>query len=141
MYPVVPCFLHMLPAVFLIVVGLQPVTVIPAGAEWLLVDRNAHATVYVDPSTIQRTGDLVRLWVLDDLKTVHTREPDTYLSSRAQEEHDCAAERFRLVALAQFAGHMGTGAVIYERTVESKWAPIPRGTLAQSVWKYACGKK
>ena len=133
--------LHALPAVLFMVVGFQLVSIPSSGAEWLLVDQNANATVYVDPATMRRSGDLVRLLVLDDLKTAHTRGADAYWSSRAHEEHDCANERFRLVALAQFSGPMGTGAVIYERTLESKWAPIPRGTLAQSVWKYACGKK
>jgi hypothetical protein len=141
MYAAGPFSLHTLPAVLFIAVGLQPVSVIPADAEWRLVDSNANATVYVDPGTVQRVGDVVRLWVLDDLKTAHTRGADTYVSSRAREEHDCVNERFRLVALAQFAGHMGTGAVIYKRSVESKCASIPTGTLAQSVWKYACGKK
>jgi hypothetical protein len=141
MYSAGPFFRHTLPAVFFIVIGLPPVSGTPADAEWRLVDRNAQATVYAEPATVQRVGEVVRLWVLDDLKTVHRRGGDTYLSSRAQEEHDCVNERFRLVALAQFAGHMGTGAVIYEQRVESKWASIPKGTLAQSVWKYACGKK
>lgn len=141
MYSAGPFILRMLPAVLFIVVALQPVSAIPSGAEWLLVDRNANATVYVDRGSLQRTGDTVRLWVLDDLKMAHTRGAETYLSSRAQEEHDCTNERFRLVALVRFAGQMGTGKVVYERTVESNWASIPKGTLAQSVWKYACGKK
>lgn len=136
-----PFFLYTLPVVLIMVVGFHLVSVTPADAEWQLVDRNTQATVYVEPSTVQRVGDVVRLWVLDDLKTVHTRGAETYLSSRAQEEHDCVNERFRIVGLAQFAGHMGMGAVIYERSVESKWASIPKGTLAHSVWKYVCGKK
>ena len=43
-------------------------------------------------------------------------------------------------AVTQFSGQMGTGKVIYERTLGSHWAAIPKGALAQSVWKYACGK-
>ncbi len=136
-----PFSFRSLPAALFMVVGLQPVSVTPADAEWLLVDSNPQVTVYAEPATVQRVGDVVRLWVLDDLKTVHTRGSDTYLSSRAHEEHDCVTERFRLVTLSQFAGQMGSGAVIYEQRVESRWVPIPKGTLAQSVWKYACGKK
>jgi hypothetical protein len=133
-------FLYMV-SVVLVVVGLQPSNAMSSGGEWLLVDRNTNATVYVDSGTIRRTGDVIEVWVLDDLKQAHSRGVATYLSSRAQEEHDCANERFRVVALAQFAGEMGTGKVIYERTVESKWTSIPKGTMAQSVWKYVCGKK
>ena len=110
-------------------------------AEWLLVDGNAKAKVYVDTETISRKDDLVRVWVLDDLKTVHTRGFSKYLSIRAQEEHDCVKERFRLLALENFSGNMGAGDVIYKKSGESGWSPIPRGTLAQSVWKFVCGKK
>ena len=110
-------------------------------AEWLLVDGNAKAKVYVDPESVTRKGDLVRVWVLDDLKTVHTRGFSKYLSIRAQEEHDCVKERFRLLALENFSGNMGAGDVIYKKSGESGWSPIPRGTLAQSVWKFVCGKK
>ena len=113
----------------------------PLCAEWVLVDRNDKAKVYVDSENINRTGEVVRVWVLDDLKTVHTRGFNTFLSTRAQEEHDCAKERFRLMAIEQFAGNMGTGNSIYKKSGESGWAPIPKGTLAQSVWKFVCGKK
>ena len=113
----------------------------PAFAEWLLVDGNDKAKVYLDSESIRRNGELVRVWILDDLKTARTRGFSTFLSVRAQEEHDCTKERFRLVAVEQFAGSMGTGDVIYQKSGESAWAPIPRGTLAQSVWKFVCKKK
>lgn len=116
-------------------------SVAPLCAEWLLVDRNDKAKVYVDPETISRNGEVVSIWVLDDLKTAQTRGFSTFLSTRAQEEHDCVNKRFRLVAIERFAGNMGTGQSIYKKSGESHWAPIPRETMAQSVWKFVCGKK
>ena len=116
-------------------------TVAPLCAEWLLVDRNDMAKVYVDPETISRNGEVVSVWVLDDLKTAQTRGFSTFLSTLAQEEHDCVKQRFRLVAIERFAGNMGTGQSIYKKSGESHWAPIPRETMAQSVWKFVCGKK
>ena len=110
----------------------------PVCAEWVLVDGNEKAKVYVDPETIQRKGSLVTLWVLDDLQTVHTRGSDRYLSSRAQEEHDCREQRFRVRTVANFSGRMGSGKEVYRSATESQWAPVPPGTLAQSVWRYAC---
>lgn len=112
-----------------------------ASAEWYLLDGNNHAKVYIDRETISRTGDVVRVWVLDDLKTPHTRGLSSFSSVRAQEEHDCSKERFRLLAIEQFAGNMGIGDSIYKKSGESGWAPVPRGTMAQSVWKFVCGKK
>lgn len=120
---------------------LQLSSVVPLYAEWLLVDRNDKAKVYVDPETISRNGEVVSVWVLDDLKTAQTRVFSTFLSTLAQEEHDCVNKRFRLVAIERFAGNMGTGDSIYKKSGESHWAPIPRETMAQSVWKFVCGKK
>mgnify|MGYP003461738776 CR=1 FL=1 len=120
---------------------LQPWSVAPLCAEWLLVDRNDRAKVYVESETISRNGEVVSVWVLDDLKTAQTRGFSTFLSTRAQEEHDCVNKRFRLVAIERFAGNMGTGQSIYKKSGESHWAPIPRETMAQSVWKFVCGKK
>ncbi|MBX3332135.1 MAG: hypothetical protein KF722_17145 [Nitrospira sp.] len=113
----------------------------PIFAEWLLVDGNDKANVYVDTETISRKGDTVRVWVLDDLKTVHNRGFSKYLSVRAQEEHDCVKERFRLLELENTSGNMGAGDVMYKKSGQSDWTPIPRGTLAQSVAKFVCGKK
>lgn len=75
---------------------------------------------------------------MDDLKTAQMRGLRKYLSSRAQEEHDCIKERFRLLALEYFSGNMGSGEALYKTSGESDWTPIPRGTLAQSVWKHVC---
>jgi len=113
----------------------------PLWAEWTLVDRNGQAMVYVDSETISRNGEVVSVWVLDDLKTAQTRGFSTFLSTRAQEEHDCVNKRFRLVAIERFAGNMGAGQSVYKKSGESHWAPVPRETMAQSVWKFVCGKK
>lgn len=113
----------------------------PLCAEWVLVDRNDQAKLYVDPGSISRNGDVVSVWVLDDLKSAQTRGFSTFLSTRVQEEHDCLKKRFRLVAAERFAGNMGTGNSIYKKSGESHWAPIPRESMALSVWKYVCGKK
>jgi hypothetical protein len=120
---------------------LQVLSAAPASAEWLLVDGNGKANVYVEAETISHHGEWVRVWAVDDLKIPQTRGLRKYLSSRAQEEHDCLKERFRLLALEYFSGNMGTGDVLYKTSGESEWAPIPPGTLAQSVWKFMCGKK
>lgn len=127
--------------ILLAITLLQLWAVAPLRAEWVLVDRNDKAKVYIDSETISRNGDVVRVWVLDDLKTAYTRGFSSFLSTRAQEEHDCGKRRFRLVAIERFAGNMGTGNSIYKKTGESAWAPIPRETMAQSVWKFVCGKK
>ncbi|NGZ10119.1 MAG: hypothetical protein CV088_12155 [Nitrospira sp. LK70] len=108
---------------------------------WEFVDGNERAKVYVDPKTVTRSGAWVSVWVMDDLKTAQTRGFRKYLSSRAQEEHDCIKGHFRLLTLEYFSGNMGSGEVLYKTSGESDWAPIPQGTLAQSVWEFVCGSR
>lgn len=110
-------------------------------AEWRLVDGHDRAKIYVDTETISRYGEWVSVWVVDDLQTAQTRGLKKYLSTRGLEEHDCARERFRLQALEYFSENMGSGEAVYKTVGESDWAPIPRGTLAQSVWKFVCAVK
>ena len=134
-------FFRTSPEILLVLMALQLWGVGAVCAEWLLVDRNEKDAIYVDSESISWNGEIVRALVLDDLKAASTRGLSTFLSTRNQEEHDCSRERFRLVAIERFAGNMGTGHSIYKKSGESSWVPITRGTLAQSVWKFVCGKK
>lgn len=132
---------HMISRTLLMLIILQVwgATAVFAGLEF--VDGNERAKVYVDPETVTRSGEWVSVWVMDDLKITQTRGFRTYLSSRAQEQHDCIKGHFRLLALEYFSGNMGSGEALYKTSGESDWAPIPQGTLAQSVWKFVCGSR
>ena len=101
------CLFRAVPLIFSLLVAFQSLGVVPVFAEWFLVDGNNKAKIYVDSETIIRNGERVSVWVLDDLRTAQTRWFRTYLSSRAQEEHDCSNERFRLLAVEHFAGEHG----------------------------------
>ena len=125
----------------LALIVLQVAHATSAFSGWEFVDGNERAKVYVDPETVIRSGEWVSVWVMDDLRIAQTRGLRKYLSSRAQEEHDCLKGRFRLLALEYFSGNMGSGEVLDKTSGESDWAPIPRGTLAQSVWKFVCGRR
>lgn len=41
-------------------------------ADWVVAGRNEDMTQYIDPETIRRNGEQVKLWVLLDFKTVQT---------------------------------------------------------------------
>ncbi len=69
-------------------------------------------TVYVDPDTIRRKGDLVKMWALFDYKTKRTVVGDSILFMTAQTQYDCAEERQRGLAFTNFSGNMGRGNVV-----------------------------
>lgn len=112
----------------------------PACAEWVEVGTTDEATVYADPDTIQRKGDVVKMWHLHDFKTAQTVLKKSYLSSRSQDEYDCTADRHRALASTSFSGNMGSGKVRSSYSIKGKWEPVPPSSITQSLWKVACEK-
>ena len=113
----------------------------PAYAEWVEVGITDEATVYADPDTIRRKGDLVKMWYLHDFKTTQTVLKKSYLSSRSQDEYDCTEDRHRALASTSFSGNMGSGKVRSSYSIKGKWEPVPSGTMTQTFWKVACDKQ
>jgi len=114
-----------------------------AYAEWVKVSDSDEAgkTVYVDPATIRRNSNLVKMWQFSDYKTVQTVGGIRFLTAEEQWEFDCAEERSRVLALKEFSGNKGSGTVVYTNSQEGKWAPVRPGSMDQTVWKIACGKE
>ena len=114
----------------------------PAYAEWVKVGDGDEAgkTVYVDPTTIRRDSNLVKMWQFYDYKTVQTVGGVRFLSAKEQWEFDCAEERSRVLALKQFSGNMGSGTVVDTNSQVGKWIPVIPGSIGRTVWTVACGK-
>jgi surface-adhesin protein E len=115
----------------------------PAYADWVSLGDsvNMAMTVYADPDTIRRKGDLVKMWDLQDFKTARpAKANESYLSSKNQSEYDCSEKRRRTLAFTWFSGHMGKGDVVYSDSDEDKWEPVEPGSVGKTLWKFACGK-
>ena len=115
----------------------------PAYAEWVKVGDSDEAgrTVFVDPATIRRNSNLVKMWQFYDYKTVQTVGGIRFLTAQEQWEFDCAEERSRVLALKEFSGNMRSGTVVDTNSQVGKWAPVIPGSIGQTVWKVACGKQ
>jgi hypothetical protein len=114
----------------------------PAYAEWMsLGESESGTTVYADPATMRREGNLVKMEVLFDFKTVRTKEGVSYLSAKAYMDYDCAEPRYEGLAVMYFSGNMGNGNVLDRSSGKGKWLRISPDSLDQSLWKFACGKK
>jgi hypothetical protein len=114
----------------------------PAYAEWVAIGYSESLggyTVYVDPDTIRRKRDLVKVWTLTDYTTIQTVADTSFLSSKAQNEFDCAEERQRELAVTWFSGNMGNGNGVWTNSDETTWRPVAPGSVGQGVWKFACG--
>ena len=112
-------------------------------AAWVKVSDGDETgkSVYVDPTTIRRNSNLVKMWQLYDYKTVQTVGGIRFLTAEEQWEFDCAEERGRVVALKEFSGNMASGTMVFTNSQVSRWLPVIPGTTGQTVWKMACGKE
>jgi hypothetical protein len=115
----------------------------PLYAGWVLTsgDDKSGLTVYVDPDSIRRKGNLVKMWQLYDYKTVQTVAGDLLLSFKRYNEYDCTEERTRMLAYTWFSGNMASGKVVYSTPDEQQWEPVVPRTINQTLWKVACSKK
>lgn len=114
----------------------------PAHAEWMsLGESESGTTVHADPATTGREGDLVKMWVLFDFKTIQTKAGVSYLSAKAHMEYDCAKQRFEGHEVMYFSGNMGSGTLLDRSSGKGKWLPVSPGSLDHALWKLACGKK
>ena len=114
----------------------------PVYAAWELVsgDDAAKLTVYVDRDTIQRKGNLAKMWQMYDYKAVQTVAGDSLLSIQRHNEYDCTGERTRMLAYTWFSSNMGKGRVVYKTADEQPWEPVVPRSINQSLWKVACSK-
>lgn len=113
-----------------------------AAAEWVQVGGNEISTVYADPATILKTGNMVKMWDLADFKSVQARPYGTpYRSQKAQQEYDCKEQRTRIIDLLRYAENMGTGDVANTDSDPEKWEPVRPGTANAPLWDFACGTR
>jgi len=119
-------------------------TVVSSGAmaEWVEVGGNDNVTSYADPTTIRKSGNKVKMWILLDFNS--TQESATaghkYLSSKSQYEFDCKEEQRKLFYFSWHSENMGGGDTVYIGVEPQKNWPIPPDSIAETIWKFACGK-
>jgi len=119
---------------------------VPAYAGWVAVEKDyllpGLQTVYVDPDSIHREGNLVTLWQLINFKTMQGgRSPTRFSSTKTHKQIDCAEKRLRLLAFTDFWGNMGTGIAVNGYVDTGKWLPVEPKSINQALWEIACGKE
>jgi len=111
-----------------------------AWAEWIPVSGAGELTAYINPATIRRSDDRVKMWGLYDFKSAKPFGKRQYLSMKAQSEYDCKDERSRNIFSTMTAGNMGGGETVYVSDgVPGNWTPNVPGSVGETLWKIACG--
>jgi hypothetical protein len=120
---------------------------IPAYAEWEAVEKDyllpGLQTVYVDPESIRREGNLVTIWQLIDFRWMqgNPRGPHRFLSTKTHKQFDCVEKRVRLLAFTEFSRGMGTGMPRDGYFDKDNWLPVEAESISHALWEAACGKE
>lgn len=108
-------------------------------AEWVHVGGNDRFTLYSDPATINKSGNIVKMLRLTNFKTVQISNSQRYLSTQRQDEYDCVKEQHRIIFVNAYTENMGEGYVIMRVVNRSgSWKPILPGSQGEAVWNFAC---
>ena len=113
-------------------------------AEWTEVGGNnaAGQTSYIDLGTIKRKGHKVKVWSLNDYKTVQESEGSRYLSSMSRYEYDCEEETIRLLDFLWYSGNMKQGEIVVSSSnIKMEARSVTPGSIDETFFKIACGKK
>jgi len=112
-----------------------------AMAEWVVIGATNKSTVYADPTTIRKSGNKVKMWMLYDFYSVEEAAGEKYLSHKGQSGYDCKEEQGKTLYFSRHSENMGGGDVVHVDNKPAKnWTPIPPGSVNEGLWKFACGK-
>jgi hypothetical protein len=106
---------------------------------WVVFETTPEATIYLDPSTVQKDGDHASMWVLIDYRQP---QPDKtgkqVLSDKLRYQYDCRQKQFSIVATSAHAGPMASGEIINVTPDPPQLEPVPADTPAERMWRRAC---
>jgi len=110
-------------------------------AEWVEIGVNddVGTTFYVDPTSIRKSGNIVKVWSLSDYNKSQGQIP--YMSIMLQREYDCIEERARQLHMTHYAKNMGEGDPVFIHTEPRNWLQVAPGTVGETIWEFACKKK
>jgi hypothetical protein len=113
----------------------------PATAEWVSIGDQGPAEVFIDKTTITRTGDMAKMWTLQELKTPGSAGGAAYVSLKRQDEFDCKEPRTRGVQIAAYPQPKGEGKPVASEKGSGSWSKIVPGSTNEVLWKIACAKE
>ena len=116
--------------------------------DWTLVckDTEDNSVVYVHLPSRQKKRNKVKMWRLDDYKTVQKvwvgGNLTDYLSLIVLNEYDCKKGTVRLISLSFYPQNMGKGNVVYsENNLKNGFVEIVPNSIIETLFKIACGEK
>lgn len=113
-------------------------------AEWQEIGKTDLFTVFVDPATLQKQGNLTQIMSMLDFKKPgqNPKTKENVNSIIGLNEFDCSAVKYRPIEFKAFSGGMGKSKVVEEqKTPDSSFEVIENGSWTAGVFNVACRSK
>lgn len=112
-----------------------------AAAQWVTMGDNGQAEIYIDKTTIARSGDTAKMWSLQELKQPGSAGGAAYVSLKRLDEYDCKEPRTRGVEISAFPKPMAQGTAVASEKGSGAWTKVAPDSAIEKMWKIACGKE
>ena len=115
-----------------------------ANAQWVSFATSNNSETpnyYINKSLMQRSGDKVKLWELQDYLKPVVIGGKSFLSSKVLTEYDCAKGTATFLSSSYFSQNMGNGQMVGSSDAVSKPQFIEPDSVGEIFYKYACKKK
>ncbi len=110
-----------------------------AQANWERIAEDSAGDIYVDATTIRRTGALTTMLSLTNLKPPKGSSDAMWFKSIAQlDDYDCAGRRVRLKRFSMYSEAMGAGKLVSTSEQDKPWVAVDAGSWNERKLLIAC---
>lgn len=107
---------------------------IPMSPRWLKVSSDKGRTTSVDSSSINRTGNIVELWWLEN----PAKSDAAVKSQMHQALFNCSDRTFAYTDVLWYSDVNGAGDVVFRSAERPRFEPVVKGSVQDPLLKFAC---
>jgi len=93
---------------------------------------------YVDPDSITKSNDLIKVIVLQDFHRMQSHADQSYLTSKTEFGFDCKTNMVQQLAITLFPENMGNGTAVFTEQKVGTMSPIKAGSIEAAVMQKVC---
>ena len=106
-----------------------------ARADWVALGGTNQSDAFIDPTTVQTTGRIRRVWTLHNLRLA---DEDGDRSYRSLLEYDCQDLIYRSVETLFYANAMAQGRPSGRNGAPSPWRSVEDGSISAAMQRLVC---
>ncbi len=113
-------------------------TKVSAPSRWKLMAKEAGTSLFYEPASIKRTGNLGSVLLLIDTDLPVTKDKQSYRSTVSEIRIDCSKKLERTAVVTLFEGPQAQGKKLLEAPSKREFAPIQKDTPQFDLEKLIC---